>query len=48
MDEPEFEARKQTEVADGLRCWTDGTEYGRRKIFFSGERFPSLSHWTFD
>jgi len=36
MDEPEFEARKQAEVADGLRCWTEGTEYGRRKIFFSG------------
>ena len=29
MDEPEFEERKQTEVADGLRCWTEGTEYGR-------------------
>jgi hypothetical protein len=48
MDEPEFEKRKQTEVADGLRCWTEGTEYRRVKIFCSGEQFPSLLHWTFD
>jgi addiction module HigA family antidote len=47
MDEPEFEERKQTEIADNLRCWTEGTEYGRGKIFFTGERFPSLLHWTF-
>ncbi len=47
MDEPDFEERKQTEVADCLRYWTEGTEYGRRKMFFSGERFPSLLHWTF-
>ncbi len=40
MDELEFEERKQTEIADGLWCWTVGTEYVRDKIFFTGERMP--------
>ncbi len=35
MDEPEFEERKQTEIADGLQCWTEGTEYGRAGKYIS-------------